>query len=369
MILFPTSIRVFHLMVGITKANKILIIGLAEAGMGACKIQQRLRARNVRHSICGIQNVLKNWRRYGICDRKPGSGPSFKRKRIAARRRIEALIDPADINVEGISLRAAAKAVNIPYTTAHRIARKDLGIKLYRKKSVHNVTEVDKEKRVRLCTNLLQNITPRKLTRVFFTDEKMFFIHGKRNSQNDRVWSYALRKKFVPPKRLLSHKYLYDQKVMVFAGVSLNGKSRLTFVDEGATVDSRYYINRILPPALTDCRIQIGDQFIFMQDGAPPHTAIATQEYLLQHAPGFITKNQWPPHSPDLNPMDYGIWQALSQKVYANHNRNIDELKRNITRCWNQLSRRYISSVVRQFRRRLELVVQQQGGIIEHKLI
>ena len=30
----------------------------------------------------------------------------------------------------------------------------------------------------------------------------------------------------------------------------------------------------------------------------------------------FIKKDQWPPMSPDLNPMDYAIWPALKELVY-----------------------------------------------------
>ena len=28
-------------------------------------------------------------------------------------------------------------------------------------------------------------------------------------------------------------------------------------------------------------------------------------------------KDKWPPQSPDCNPMDYAVWDSLSQKVYA----------------------------------------------------
>ena len=31
--------------------------------------------------------------------------------------------------------------------------------------------------------------------------------------------------------------------------------------------------------------------------------------------PGVIKKNEWPPESPDCNPMDYAIWDSLKEKV------------------------------------------------------
>ena len=47
-----------------------------------------------------------------------------------------------------------------------------------------------------------------------------------------------------------------------------------------------------------------GDVFVFQQDSAPPHRALATVEYLRQATPEFISHDLWPPNSPDLNPVD-----------------------------------------------------------------
>jgi len=41
---------------------------------------------------------------------------------------------------------------------------------------------------------------------------------------------------------------------------------------------------------------------------ASTHTARATQNWLQTNYPDFIVKDQWPPNSPDLNPLDYHVW-------------------------------------------------------------
>ena len=51
--------------------------------------------------------------------------------------------------------------------------------------------------------------------------------------------------------------------------------------------------------------------FIFQQDGAPAHTARSAQEWLRANCPDFVAKDQWPPNSPDLNPLDYHVWGAM----------------------------------------------------------
>jgi len=50
--------------------------------------------------------------------------------------------------------------------------------------------------------------------------------------------------------------------------------------------------------------------FIFQQDGAPAHTAHSAQNWLWADCSDFITKD-WPPNSPDLNPLDYHVWGAM----------------------------------------------------------
>jgi len=55
-------------------------------------------------------------------------------------------------------------------------------------------------------------------------------------------------------------------------------------------------------------------QFIFQQDGAPAHTASLAQDWLSRNCPEFIRKEEWPPNSPDLNPLDYHVWGAMLDK-------------------------------------------------------
>jgi hemolysin-activating ACP:hemolysin acyltransferase len=43
--------------------------------------------------------------------------------------------------------------------------------------------------------------------------------------------------------------------------------------------------------------------------------------------PDFINPQQWPPNSPDLNPVDYAIWGILQERVYRCQIRDVDHLK------------------------------------------
>ena len=46
-----------------------------------------------------------------------------------------------------------------------------------------------------------------------------------------------------------------------------------------------------------------------------PHVHHLTQQWCRDNFPSFIDKDHWPPNSPDLNPLDYSIWDELAHAV------------------------------------------------------
>jgi len=54
--------------------------------------------------------------------------------------------------------------------------------------------------------------------------------------------------------------------------------SQLTFVDEKAKVNASYYVTKLLPNLIKDCRLLLSHNFIFKQDGASAHTAALAQD-------------------------------------------------------------------------------------------
>ena len=71
----------------------------------------------------------------------------------------------------------------------------------------------------------------------------------------------------------------------------------------------------------------------------------------------MINKNQWPPHSPDLNPLDYYFWSEVQNKVFEGR----------ILEVWRSASAQGpLQRAIKQFRPRLLQVIKQKGGPIKH---
>jgi len=66
--------------------------------------------------------------------------------------------------------------------------------------------------------------------------------------------------------------------------------------------------------------------FTLQQDGAPAHWARGSVQLLSEQMPDMGPKI-WPPNSFDLNPVDYGIWGLLQERVYSKSIRDLEEFK------------------------------------------
>jgi len=64
-----------------------------------------------------------------------------------------------------------------------------------------------------------------------------------------------------------------------------------------------------------------------VQDSAPSHRAKATQHFLGDNTPDFISSQECTPHSPDLNPLDYSAWDILQGFVYEGRREPFANLK------------------------------------------
>ncbi|GFY32627.1 transposable element Tcb2 transposase [Trichonephila clavipes] len=87
--------------------------------------------------------------------------------------------------------------------------------------------------------------------------------------------------------------------IMVWAGIMINGRTRLHVVANG-TMTGQRYIDEVLLPHVRLFRGAVGDKFVFMDDNATCHRTLAVQDCLDSKG---IQRLVSPARSPDLNPI------------------------------------------------------------------
>jgi hypothetical protein len=77
----------------------------------------------------------------------------------------------------------------------------------------------------------------------------------------------------------------------------------------------------------------------FQQDSAPAHTAASTMAILHEFfGDNLISKGLWPPRSPNLINPDFFLWSYLKDTVYRSNQRDLKQLKMNITRAIEEVN-------------------------------
>lgn len=267
------------------------------------------------------------------------------------------------------STRAIAKEVGISQKSVRRIAKKDLGLSCFKRTSVQVISVNTRQKRLARCNALLRRLPAHRCKRVFFTDEKVFYLDPPVSKQNNRCWADC-KKRDISPERLLVQRSRFSQHVMVSAGVCYRGRGRLHFIPDKTKVNAGNYTANLLPLLIEDCHNLLQQDFIFQQDGAPAHTARQTQEWLAAQCPDYVSKDEWPPNSPDLNPLDYCVW-GIMLAAYKKHRpkpSNKEELKAVLQMIWDSLPQESIDKAVIGFRKRLLACLRADGGHFEQVL-
>jgi inhibitor of nuclear factor kappa-B kinase subunit alpha len=108
-----------------------------------------------------------------------------------------------------------------------------------------------------------------------------------------------------------------------------------------------------------------GQKWVFQQDSAPAHKAKTTQEWLRRNVPAFISAEDWPSGSPDLNPLDYKLWAVLEDMACRKRHNNLDSLKRSLVKAAAGIPLETVRAAILEWPEHLKACVGAEGGHFE----
>lgn len=267
------------------------------------------------------------------------------------------------------SIRDCKRDLGYSLSKIQRILRK-YKLHAYKYTKVQKLSELDKQRRLVFCQNLLVLLQENQnlLDNILWTDESNFTTAGMPNLKNLHYWTRD------NPRKTIEVKRSGRQSVGVWCGMAQNKIIGGVFYN-GSLTGRRYleFLENEIEEAVEELPLNIFNNLVWQQDGAPCHNILGVTEFLNQKYNSWIGKHgtiRWPPNSPDLTPLDFYLWGHLKAIVYTERPENIQEMENRITETINLFNTRpdIIESVTRSVEKRLRLCVQENGGHFQHLL-
>ncbi|GFU37358.1 transposable element Tcb1 transposase [Trichonephila clavipes] len=281
------------------------IIGKIEEGR---KITDVAREFDIAHSV--VSRLWKSFKTTGMCSRQHGGG----RVRSTTPAEDRYIVISAKRNRRTTAQQVANQflAASGKQISRKTVARRLRGGGLYARRPVVCVplTRQHRTARLQWCREH-HNWTEQDWACVLFSDESRFSLSS--DCRRQLIWresGTAYRKENIQEKDPYP-----TCSIMVWAGIMINGRTRLHVVANGTMTDQRYIDEVLLP-----------------------HNCLDSEG---------IQRLVWPARYPDLNPIE-NVWVALGRQVagrnYPPTNKNT--LIRALTEEWDKLSQQLLDNVV-----------------------
>lgn len=328
-------------------------------------VQRAFRRKYQQEPPCK-QSILRWYRQFRdsgcLCKRKSTGRPQVTDETVE-RVRETFVRSPQKSTARG------SRELGLPQQTVWKVLRRRLHFKPYRIQLLQHLKVEDYGLRLQFCTTMQEAMMDEDFAaKLIFSDECTFHVSGVVNRHNVRIWGTENPHAFVTFER-------DSPKLNVFCAMSHRKVYGPFFFFCENTVTGTSYLDMLnlwLFPQLNND----SDNFVFQQDGAPPHWKLDVREYLNHELPhrwiGRVGADDqalfpWPPRSPDLSPCDFYLWGYLKDRVYIPPlPRTLVELRERINTAVMTIDEMMLQNVWSELDYRLDVCRVTQGAHIEH---
>lgn len=220
--------------------------------------------------------------------------------------------------------------VRISSRTTRRLREK--GVKSCVPKEVPVTNENTRAARLLYCQKML-DWSENKLNRIIYSDECRISLEGPDSYR--RVWRRS-KERFDPACIKATPQNLPG--LMVWSCCNAGGLGPIVIID--GHINGQSYselLENVLMPTI-GAMFEDPRDAVFQHDNAPAHRSLAASTKLAELD---ICTIEWPPYSPDLNPIE-SLWHLLKRRIWARPNppTTLPDLRVAILEEWAELARR-----------------------------
>ena len=310
-----------------------------------------------------IKRIINKWLETGTLH------PKRKARAITVRtpETIQRVKDQVTAN-NSKSISAIACELDMCYSTVWKILRVDLHWYPYKPKRVNKLTDDQKIARVEFCERFLQQ--PDGFSDiVVWSDEKIFRLVTRPNSQNERYWAPKGEDPLVEEECRVQG----GESVMAWAMI-VDGVVSVYWHPPGTRVDQHVYLRMLqefMLPKIADRERR--DEFVFQQDGARCHTTQGVRQWLAEQfgvviSGPLLAEWPWPANSPDLTGCDYWLWGHILQEIRRVKPESLEELKDIVDTFVDSLDPEEVRKATADIYPRTRLCIDNGGGHFEAEL-
>lgn len=341
------------------KEDRVAVIALHRCGYAPIKIFDILKNLNITKRF--VYRTINRYNEDSSVDDRSRSGRPRSVRTPAVIKAVKARIQRNPQRKQ----KMLALQMGLSRSTVKRVLNEDLGLRAYRKKTGHRLNARLMNLRLKRCRALLKQYAGKKCREILFSDEKIFTVEESYNKQNDKVYAHSSEEASNRiPRVQRGH---FPSSLMVWLGVSYWGLTEVHFCEKGVKTNAVVYQNTVLTNLVEPVSHTMFNNrhWVFQQDSAPAHRAKSTQDWLAAREIDFIRHEDWPSSSPDLNPLDYKIWQRLEEKACSKPHPDLESLKASLIKAAADIDMDVVRAAIDDWPRRLKACIENHGGHFE----